>query len=229
MGMLDRYRKPGGFIQLLKIIETCGIQKRAKLLDSINTEDAAWEEALKEKIITVDRILSWPPQVLNEVFANQKDQTLAFAMDKIPSQIWNLSTNSFSHQRKRNISNIKTEKKSTDALVSSAFIEIIEGAREMYCIGDLHFKEFAVSLCVPDGIEELLGKNEGPDLSGFDKLDEMKEEKKIISKSKLDSTVQSHISNLKDRATVLRKENNALKQEVVELEQKLDKVRKLLG
>ena len=57
--MLTRYRRPGGFLNLLKLIETCGGAKQDKLLKTISDEDQAYD--LAESLINTKYSDKWGP------------------------------------------------------------------------------------------------------------------------------------------------------------------------
>lgn len=59
MGMLDRYKKKGGFVQLLQLIETSPSKKQEQFLGLIAEESPAWEDTLRKKILTIDKVYSW--------------------------------------------------------------------------------------------------------------------------------------------------------------------------
>ena len=59
MGMLDRYKKKGGFIQLLNLIETTASPKAEKFLKMIGEESPAWEAEIKKKVLSIDRLATW--------------------------------------------------------------------------------------------------------------------------------------------------------------------------
>ena len=63
--MLSRFRKPGGFMQLLALIESCDPSKQKNLLSLVGPEDPGWAHLLKVKALTFDRIRSWPAPVLS--------------------------------------------------------------------------------------------------------------------------------------------------------------------
>ena len=70
MSILARYRKPGGFIQLLKLIETSQPVKQAKLLEVVEQEDPGMADLLRQKKITPEMALAWDPGHLVVVFEN---------------------------------------------------------------------------------------------------------------------------------------------------------------
>lgn len=68
MSVLARYRKPGGFKQLLQLIETSQPVKQEKLLEVVEKEDPRWAEMIREKKITPAMVLSWKPDHLVVIF-----------------------------------------------------------------------------------------------------------------------------------------------------------------
>ena len=68
MSILARYRKPGGFVQLLKLIETSQPPKQEKLLEAVEKEDAEWAQLIRVKKLTPDMVLSWEPETLTLIF-----------------------------------------------------------------------------------------------------------------------------------------------------------------
>ncbi|MBX9767722.1 MAG: hypothetical protein K2X47_10660, partial [Bdellovibrionales bacterium] len=87
-GMLDRYRKSGGFVQLVNLIETCGKEKQEKLLLTIRAEDPAWEEAIRSKLLSVQRVLGWNAVYIGEVVARMPAINLSTMLHGIPKDKW---------------------------------------------------------------------------------------------------------------------------------------------
>ena len=85
MAMLDRYKKKGGFVQLLQLIETSPKAKQEQFLSLIASESPAWEEALRKKTITAEKILSWAPEVLAEVVTRLPPLTVSVILHGMAS------------------------------------------------------------------------------------------------------------------------------------------------
>src|SRR6185312_10872527 len=80
MGLLLRYQRAGGFVQLLQLIETCGKQKQDTFLNMIESEDPRWAKAVRDKMLTIERIFGWDDNPLSEVFSRLPVLTIATAM-----------------------------------------------------------------------------------------------------------------------------------------------------
>ena len=64
---LTRFRKKGGFMQLVQLIETCEPGKKENLIHLIASEDPGWAHLVRSKTLSVERILDWPQEILMEI------------------------------------------------------------------------------------------------------------------------------------------------------------------
>lgn len=74
MSILARYKKPGGFKQLLQLIETSQPVKQEKLLGVIENESPDWANLIREKMISADLVLAWDPNHLVVIFEHMNSQ-----------------------------------------------------------------------------------------------------------------------------------------------------------
>jgi hypothetical protein len=233
LGMLDRYKKPGGFVQLLTLLETSGPAKREKFLQLIKEEEEVWAEVLEKKILTINRIFSWNQESLAEVVGNMQDMHLAVAMHGLKEDHRNNVIKTFNHARKRKIEDLFSTSKPTQPEISTMFEKIIVEVRKMIHDGHLRMDKIDPTLCIDDGIEDKLSRQSvanvgsiaGPDTVetangtslNFDLLHAIPGEGEGSS---------DEVMQLKKRVVHLNKENAALKQEVAGLRHKLDQIRK---
>lgn len=87
MGLLNRYRRKGGFEQLLKLIETSTPEKRKQLLGLIEQEDQGWAKLLEMKSLSVEKIFSWNPAVLKDVVHSLNPRVLGISLKNQPPEI----------------------------------------------------------------------------------------------------------------------------------------------
>ncbi len=106
MAMLTRYQKSGGFIQILQLIETCGKQKQENFLQMIEKEDPRWATAIKDKMLTIEKIFSWENAVLNEVAGRLQELTLATAMHGLKPEENARLLSTYTHSQRRNIESV---------------------------------------------------------------------------------------------------------------------------
>lgn len=74
--MLNRFRKPGGFIQLLQLIESCDGEKQKNLIKLIASEDPGWASLVKAKQLSYQKVLSWPQPSLALILESIPYRTL---------------------------------------------------------------------------------------------------------------------------------------------------------
>jgi len=77
MSVLNRYRKPGGFRQLVQLIETSQPVKQAQLLKAVAHEDPNWAQLLMQKKITIDMVLAWDKSLVWIIFEAMQDRHCA--------------------------------------------------------------------------------------------------------------------------------------------------------
>jgi hypothetical protein len=232
MGMLARYHKTGGFLQLLQLIETCGKQKQDNFLNMIQTEDQNWSKAILEKMLTIDKILTWDSSVLGEIAARLQDLTLAIAMHGFKPEDCTKLLQTFSHSQRRMIEDLKSSKTPTPAELSSAYVKIITEVRNMLIHGYLRPEKFAPELAIPDGIEEKLGKSsaatetntEVPNLDGFGSS---QAPQAAPAQSGAGLADVHELNSLRSRVQNLIKENHDLKNQVRVMNDKLTQIKKI--
>jgi hypothetical protein len=158
MAMLSRYQKAGGFLQLLQLIETCGKQKQENFLQMIDNENARWGGAIREKMLTIDKVLAWPDDVIGEISGRLQHLTLATALHGLKEEDRNRLLVMFSHSQKRTIEDLFKAKSPTQPEISSSFIKILQEVRTMLQGGYLRPEKYAPELPIPEDYEDHLGK-----------------------------------------------------------------------
>lgn len=156
MSSLSRYKKSGGFFQLLSLIETFGPAKREKFLEMIEAESPAWSKALRDKLLTVERVFSWPDQVAIEVFKHLPPKSQAFALSGLKEEFKAKLNPFFSPAEKRRLDDVLTESKPKPEEVASTMVKLIEVARQMLKDRELHAEKFDEGLLIPEDFESQL-------------------------------------------------------------------------
>lgn len=155
MSMLDRYRKAGGFQQILKLLETCGPQKQEKFLELVRAEDPRWADAIKSKMLDTNRIFSWKDETLAEIFGVLQDITVSVIFINSP-QVKERVEKFLTHGRRRKIEDLIGSTKPSAAEISSMNMKMIETVRQMAHDGQLRFDKVDPSLVMDDKFEENL-------------------------------------------------------------------------
>lgn len=226
MGMLDRYKKKGGFFQLLQLLETSPATKREQFLGLIAGESPAWEEALRKKILTINRVYSWDGQYLVEIFSRVPPLTLASALHgNPPEQIEGLLA-CLPPISKRKITDLMAETNPTPAEKATSILKLVSDIRGFVGQGILRLEKVDPELMVPENIEEALN------VSGFTCPDievetTAKAETKSSSSNEISDNFQHEIDFLKRKINQISSELNAVKTENSVLKDKLSQIKRI--
>lgn len=153
MSMLSRFRKPGGFLQLLTLIETCEPAKQKSLLHMVSTEDPGWAHLVKIKALTFERVLTWPENVLEEITPHLSDLILAnaYCMAKKASagkndQLHEKWIRTLPSIKAKEILNLAQSLKPEATEEFSTSIKVIQTVRELEAKGHIQFSAFDPTL-----------------------------------------------------------------------------------
>lgn len=245
MAMLDRYRKPGGFLQLLNLIETSGPTKQAKFLEIVKEEDPRWAEMMGEKLLSMQKICGWDNQALMEVVANLQILSLAVMLHGLDETNRDRFTTAMSNGQKRAVMEQFNASQPSPAEVNTTFSRVITDVRKMISDGRLQMGKIDPRLIVEEGIEEALKKPK-PAGGGSSSMSSQSEASKIEYEPSAEfhtpypetppANTNANAPNgagnsetilLKKRMTVLANENSVLKQEILRLRGKLDQIKKI--
>jgi len=156
MSSLQRYKKTGGFVQLLSLIETFGPQKKDKFLEMIDQESVVWGSALREKMLTLERIFQWPDEVLIEVFKAMPLKNQALALQGIKEEVKARIMKFMSSSEKRRLDDVINENPPKPDELASNMIKVIEITRKMLQSGEIRPEKFDAALMVPEEFEHKL-------------------------------------------------------------------------
>lgn len=232
MSSLSRYKKSGGFVQLLSLLETFGPQKKDKFVEMIEQENAAWAQALRDKMLSMDRIFSWPDQVIIEIFKSLPIKNMAVAYLGLKEEQRAKISGFFSSSEQR---------KMQDALgdgvipkpeeVASNAVKVIEITRKMISDGHIRPEKFDEGLIIPEEFESKLdSSNSAQPALNFSAAERMSVVPANAGSANGDA---SHAPNsheamqLQRLVTKLSQENKALKDELKIATEKLAQIRRI--
>ncbi len=166
MGMIDRYRKKGGFLQLVHLIETTPSPKQEKFLKLISEESPAWEDEIKKKMLSMDRIVGWETAILGEIFPHIQPLTLAAAIQGLSEDKKNKVLGILTNSEKRKLEDhLLNSKSASPGEIFTSVSRIFEEVRKMISSNHLKLDKFDPELIIPEDIEERLGKPNGHNLN----------------------------------------------------------------
>nr|BFD68072.1 hypothetical protein HAGR004_30940 [Bdellovibrio sp. HAGR004] len=228
MGMLDRYKKKGGFYQLLQLLETSPTAKREQFLGLIGGESPAWEEALRKRILTITRVYSWDGQYLVEIFSRVQPLTLANALHGNPQEQVDSLLSCLPPISKRKITDMMAESSPTPAEKSTCISKMLSEVRGFVSQGIIRLEKVDPELHIPENIEELLSVNAFATPT-FDASapTPVKSDSKPNIVGESDPAAQQENEFLKRKVNQLSSEINALKHENSVLKDKLSQIKKI--
>ena len=156
MGMLDRYKKKGGFIQLLNLIETTASPKAEKFLKMIGEESPAWESEIKKKVISMDRLATWNQSYLMEIFPRLTPAVISTAICQLPPEKQQIFLGALPFVERRKTEDLMKEHQHNAGEVASCQTKLLTEVRTMVGLGLLKFEKIDPDLVVPENIEDVL-------------------------------------------------------------------------
>lgn len=157
MAMLDRYKKTGGFIQLLNLLETSGPQKQERFLEIIRQEDPRWADALTAKIVDLNRILTWSDSAISEVTGAMLDINIAAILSWVTPEQRERLLNTLGNIKRRKVLDLyESSNKPSPADVATSFNKMYETVRKLAQEGTLRFDKIDPLLHIDNDIEDRL-------------------------------------------------------------------------
>ncbi|MES2964331.1 MAG: FliG C-terminal domain-containing protein [Bdellovibrionota bacterium] len=243
MGMIDRYRKTGGFVQLVALVETCPPAKQEKFLEIIKAEDPRWSDAVRTKLLSIEKIYAWSNETLAEIFGTLQDLTVAVALHAADETMKGRINSYFTHGRKRKIEDLFGTQMPSQQEIAATHMKIIETVRKMEQDGSIRFEKIDAALAIEDEIEAMLAKMPMPgetaspgsslDFSGFEVDTGIHRNFEVISSTApgvADANSESRVMEiqaLKKRIAEMSKENAVLRHELSMARSKLDQIKKI--
>jgi hypothetical protein len=227
MSMIDRYRKKGGFVQLLNLIETTGKDKQEKFMKMIADESPSWETEIRKRLLSVDKILGWDPAYLAEIFPQVQPLQLAMIVGGLPPEKSDQFMKVMTFKEKRQIEEILKEKKPNPAETSAGIMKLFSEIRRLEADGSLRFEKFDPEMVIPEDIEDKLGKG----LNNFSPPTPTAASAAGVSTTPpppgTPSNVVEELTSLRRKLVQLTQENQRLIQDNTAMKDKLDQIRKI--
>lgn len=225
MGMLDRYKKKGGFFQLLQLLETSPQAKREQFLTLIANESPVWEEALRKRILTINRVYSWDGQYLVEIFSRLQPLTLASALVGNPPDEVDKLLSCLPPISKRKISDLMAETHPSPGEKATSISKILTEVRGFIAQGIIKMDKIDPEIHIPENIEEVLAVTSiGGSL--VDSLATTQDFQTAHSESD-SSAINQEVEFLRRKMNHLVSEVNALKHENTVLKDKLAQIKRI--
>ncbi len=232
MSMIDRYRKKGGFVQLLNLIETTGKDKQEKFLKMIADESPVWETEVRKRLLSIDKILSWNPTYLAEIFPRVQPLQLAMVVGGLPPEKAEHFMKVLTFKEKRFVEEMLKDKKPSPGETSSGLMKLFSEIRKMEAEGSLKFEKFDPEMVIPEDIEDRLGKAITPFQSAGGAPMPAAVAAEVASlqaapPAGIPANVAEEIGTLRRKLVQLTQENHKLQQDNQTMKDKLDQIKKI--
>ncbi len=251
--MLDRYKKTGGFNQLLTLLETCGPQKKQKFLEIIRLEDSRWADALEAKMISLERFFKWNDSAVSEVTGAMLEINVATILTAMPEHSERILA-TLAHTKKKRVQEVAEATRPTADGIATSVHKLYETIRRLTNEGVLRLDKIDPDMYVPEDIEDRL--KQGKSIQGvISAADSLAKAVRSIPEDAGPETALLHIVRsmtpppsaapsapaaprdatvyeqenvlLKKRVKLLQEENDAIRQDLVNIQARLDQIRKL--
>lgn len=163
MGLLERYKKPGGFVQLLGLLETCTPQKRDKFLSMIREESPIWEAELRLKILSVDRIFTWPIGALTELLSRLQNLTIAVLYSSFEAERQGEMAAILNFEQNKHLKLIIQDRKFSLSEVNVSMEKLLIETRSLITQGIIRLDKIDPELEIYAEIEDHLNANKAVD------------------------------------------------------------------
>lgn len=160
MKVLARYQRDGGFIELLSSVEMADPRQKEKLLSNIENENYHWANEIRDKMLNVHRILSWPNDVINTISSNLPDEVLATFLCSLRPVVWERFLRHLSPSVQEDLRGAAQGLSPSEGELNAATAFVIQKTRELVLTGKIPIQEFDYLLEVQPGIEEILQQKE---------------------------------------------------------------------
>lgn len=227
MAMVDRYKKSGGFIQLLQVIETCGPKKREQFMKIINEETPRWGEAIQAKMLSFEKILSWQPEAIMEITAQMNPLAFGTALKSLPQDKFEEFSVKLGPQERRKFEQLYKEGSPSPNEISACLMKVINETRLLFASGTLKFDKIDPELTIPDEIESKLEKGSlSSSSAGGNRTAE-----DVVKEASASSGIQlgnpNEVDSLRRKIVELNNVVMALKKDNISMKDKLDKIKKI--
>lgn len=223
MSMIERYKKKGGFVQLLTLIETSGKEKQEKFLKLIADESPDWEFEIRRKMLTLDKVAGWSASQLMEITPKIPATHLIMIAGGLKAEKLANFLSALPFREKKIVEDSLKEKTPSPSEISTGVVKLFAEIRKMAQDGTLKFERIDPVLAIPDNIEESLD-------GGGLRLAPMPAEKEVSASpppAGVPPSLAEELSQLRRKVVQLSAENQRLQTDNKAMRDKLEQIKKI--
>lgn len=147
MSILKEFRRPGGFEDLLTLLEVTDAKKRDVIISRIQIEDAGMASMLKAKMLTSDRMSKWPLEVQASVLIHLDARPLSIILKSKDVKLHELIFAQLKKDLHPRVKAYLAENHTSHELLA-AEISLIQTARKLISDGTLNLYQVDPSLAL---------------------------------------------------------------------------------
>lgn len=229
MAMVDRYKKSGGFVQLLQVIETCGPKKQEQFMNIIKDETPNWSEAISQRLLSFDKIISWQSETLLEITANVNTLAFVTALKSLSPEKYQEFCKKLSSNEQRKIDQQYKDISPDANQISSCVMKVVSETRNLFVSGTLKFDKVDPLLSIPENIESQLGDGSsgGSSVSSSAKVADKPASESASAALSMPSGALMDLDQFKKKFIELNQQVALLKKENAAMKDKLDRIKKI--
>lgn len=189
----------------------------------ISEENPEWAEALTQKALSFDKIISWKAEVILDIVASVNMLSFSAALKSLTPEQLESFLQKLSHQDRRKMESSMQESNPSPNEISASVIKVISETRGLLVQGVLKADRVDPQLVIPDDFESTLDKSK----SGA------KQEAVVLSfdgppnLNAVGANASVEIDKLQKRLVLLSKEVQTLRSENQLMKDKLEKIKKI--
>jgi len=146
MAVLSQFQREGGFRQLLQLVEMSDPIKQKNLFHLIALEDPGWAHLIRVKMLTLDKVLLWPPATLVQVISPLPIPLLAQLYSQITDEQRRILDQCLTDRAKRELKEFRDTHAAEAVEFWAAQVKLLQGIREMESLGLLSLAQIDPAL-----------------------------------------------------------------------------------
>ncbi len=192
----------------------------------IEAENAYWAKALRDKMLSLERIFGWRDDIIVDVIKRLPVKMQAFAMNGMKEEWRAKIAPFFSAADMRRLGDVMTESKPKPEEIQASLLKIVETARQMLKDRELHAEKIDESLIIPEDYETKL-EDEGANAAALAMVPNAPSVAVDAPAVSAAANQTADVYQLQRSLGLVLKENKQLKDEVRILRDKLEQIRKI--
>ena len=191
----------------------------------IEAENSHWAKALRDKMLTLERIFTWRDDLIVDVIKRLPVKNQAFAMNGLKDE-WKAKIQKFfTVADMRRLNDVMTESKPKPEEIQAALLKMVEMARQMLKDRELHAEKFDEGLLIPEDYESKL-EGEGANAAAMAMVSSAPEVAADAPPAP-GGAPTADVYQLQRSLGLVLNENKKLKEELRTLRDKLEQIRKI--